>query len=67
MKLKIEKLGRIRSAEIDVRPLTVLIGPNNTNKTWTAYALYGLLQILSRKLTGTRFHSVPHETGPINA
>lgn len=54
MKLKIEKLGRIQSAEIDVRPLTVLIGPNNTNKTWTAYALYGLLQGLSRTLTSAR-------------
>ncbi|WP_309896169.1 AAA family ATPase [Archangium sp.] len=62
MKLKIEKLGRIRSAEIDVRPLTVLIGPNNTNKTWTAYALYGLLQFLSRKLTGIRFIGAPADT-----
>lgn len=59
MKLKIEKLGRIRSAEIDVRPLTVLIGPNNTNKTWTAYVLYGLLQFFSRKLTGIRFVDAP--------
>jgi hypothetical protein len=67
LKLKIEKLGRIRSAEIDVRPLTVLIGPNNTNKTWTAYALYGLLQFLSRKLTGIRFDSSPSVDGTDDA
>lgn len=56
MKLKIEKLGRIQKAELDVRPLTVLIGPNNTNKTWTAYALYGLVQMFSRTLTSVRYN-----------
>jgi hypothetical protein len=55
LKLTIEKLGRIQKAEMDVRPLTVLIGPNNTNKTWTAYALYGLLQSLSRTVTSVRY------------
>ncbi len=61
MKLKIEKLGRIQHAELDVRPLTVLIGPNNTNKTWTAYVLYGLLQSLSRTLSAARFDVSPDE------
>ena len=42
MKLIVNKLGRIDHAEIDVRNLTVFVGPNGTNKTWTAYALYGL-------------------------
>jgi len=41
-KLHVQNLGRIREAELSIRPLTVFIGPNNTNKTWTAYALYGL-------------------------
>lgn len=44
MKLTVHKLGRIEDAEIDIRPLTVFIGPNGTNKTWTAYALYGLMR-----------------------
>jgi hypothetical protein len=47
MKLSLEKLGRIERAEIEVRPLTVLVGANNTNKTWAAYALYGLLRYLT--------------------
>lgn len=40
MKVSIQNLGRIREAEIDVRPLTVFIGPNNTNKSWAAYACF---------------------------
>lgn len=51
MKLTIKKLGRIQSAEIDIRPLTVFIGPNSTNKTWVAYLLYGYVQILSQTMS----------------
>ncbi|HSP81066.1 MAG TPA: hypothetical protein VLQ93_21265, partial [Myxococcaceae bacterium] len=47
MKLTVRKLGLIERAELDIRPLTVLIGPNGTNKTWVAYALYGLLRNLT--------------------
>lgn len=47
MRLLIRNLGRIEQADIDVRPLTVLIGPNGTNKTWTVYVLYALLRELS--------------------
>jgi hypothetical protein len=28
--------------DLDLRPLTVIIGPNNSNKTYIAYAIYGL-------------------------
>lgn len=44
MRLTVEKLGLIERAELDIRPLTVLIGENGTNKTWVAYALYGLVR-----------------------
>ncbi len=54
MKLSLENLGRIESAEIDVRPFTVFIGQNNTNKTWTAYALYGILRPLTEAVTFAR-------------
>lgn len=47
MRLSIQKLGRIREAEIELRPLTVLVGPNNTNKSWVAYSAYALLQALA--------------------
>jgi hypothetical protein len=48
MKLTVENLGTIGHADIDIAPLTVFIGPNNTNKTWTAYSLYGLVQAFAQ-------------------
>ncbi len=42
MKIKLLNLGSIKEAEVDLRPLTVIIGPNNSNKTYIAYSIYGL-------------------------
>lgn len=42
--LVVEHLGAIDRAEVTIRPLTLFFGPNGTNKTWAAYALYGLLR-----------------------
>ena len=47
MELVVENLGRIRSAAIDLRPLTVFVGPSNANKSWTAYAAYRTLSTVS--------------------
>ncbi len=44
MIFKFSNLGAIKEAELDLRPLTVIIGPNNSNKTYLAYSLYGLLK-----------------------
>lgn len=43
MKVLVKNLGRIKSAEIDLKPFTVFIGNNNTNKTWLTYMIYGVL------------------------
>ena len=40
LRLVVENLGPIEHADIDLRPLTVLIGKNNTGKTYLAQALY---------------------------
>jgi predicted ATPase len=48
MKISIRHLGKIERADLDVRPLTLIVGENNTNKTWTAYSIYALLRSLSR-------------------
>jgi predicted ATPase len=40
--IKFSNLGAIKETELDLRPLTVIIGPNNSNKTYIAYSLYGL-------------------------
>jgi predicted ATPase len=44
MKIKFSNLGSIEETELDLRPLTAIIGPNNSNKTYIAYSIYGLLQ-----------------------
>ena len=48
MKIKFWNLGSIKAAELDLRPLTVIIGPNNSNKTYIAYSIYGLWQEIER-------------------
>ena len=46
IELSVENFGPIAEANIDLRPLTVFVGPSNTGKTYFAtliYALHGLL------------------------
>ncbi|MEH2301126.1 MAG: AAA family ATPase [Nostoc sp.] len=43
MKVEIHNLGVIEELKIDLKPLTVFIGRNNTGKTWTAYTLASIL------------------------
>lgn len=45
MKIKISNLGVVKEAEIDLKPLTVFIGENNTGKTWTAYTLASIFGV----------------------
>src|SRR6266498_2815744 len=42
MKITVKNLGIVREAEIDLKPLTILIGPNNAGKTWLAYVFSGV-------------------------
>ena len=39
MIIKIKNLGAVHQADVEIKPLTVFVGPNNTGKTWTTYAL----------------------------
>jgi energy-coupling factor transporter ATP-binding protein EcfA2 len=43
MRLVIHNLGAIKEAEIELKPLTVFIGPNNSGKSWIAYTLVAVL------------------------
>jgi len=42
MIIRFYNLGKIKETTLDLRPLTVIIGPNNSNKTYIAYSVYGL-------------------------
>jgi predicted ATPase len=44
MKITVRNLGIIKNAAtIDLKPLTIFIGPNSMGKTWLSYALAGIL------------------------
>lgn len=44
MKLKISKLGKIESANIELKDLTIICGPNSSNKTWLSYLICNVLE-----------------------
>ena len=48
LKLAVKNFGPIREGEVEFKPLTVFIGPNNSGKSYMATLLYAL----SRALTG---------------
>ena len=51
MRFTLKNLGRLEEATIDLsRDLIVLTGPNNTSKTYVAYAIYGLIELAPRIL-----------------
>ena len=48
MKLRIENLGILHHADLELGDLTVVCGKNNTGKTYATYALYGLIKTWRR-------------------
>lgn len=49
-KVKINNIGKLREADISVRPFTVLAGPNNTGKSFFSKALYSVFDAMSANL-----------------
>ena len=47
VKISVEDFGPIASGSVDLRPLTVFVGPSNTGKTYFAILIYALHQILN--------------------
>ena len=66
--LEIEDFGPIAEARLEVRPLTVFIGPSNTGKSYLAVLIYALNQCFGgdRLLFAAR-HRIPlfHPEGEI--
>ncbi|AGP42267.1 hypothetical protein BE04_24440 [Sorangium cellulosum] len=44
-KLSVEAFGKIERAEVDVRPLTLFAGPNNSGKSYLVSLLWGLVAL----------------------
>jgi len=42
MEIYVKNLGRIKEGRIKLNALTIFVGKNNTNKTWTAYLINAL-------------------------
>jgi predicted ATPase len=48
MNIEIKELGYVKNVQLDLdKDLTNLCGPNNTGKTYVAYAIYGLMRFRS--------------------
>ena len=61
MKIKIKDLGPIHCADIELKPLTIFLGQNNTGKTWTAYTI---AQVLGE--IGLRKYTEAYKTGKLS-
>ena len=56
LKLSVTNFGPIAKAEIDLRPLTVFVGPSNTGKSYLAILIYALHKFFSgRRIESFRY------------
>ena len=63
MIIEVENLGPIKRGKIELKPLTVFIGPNNTGKTYLAYLIAGItnkwrIKVVMRKIMESIVKSV---------
>lgn len=59
--LRVSNFGPIAEAEIDLRPLTVFVGPSNTGKSYLAILIYALHRFFSGYFSGRRFGFMPRD------
>ena len=52
--LKVTNFGPIVEADVELRPLTVFVGPSNTGKSYLAILVYALHQLFARLLNPQR-------------
>jgi len=55
LQLSVSNFGPIAKAEIDLRPLTVFVGPSNTGKSYLAILIYALHRFFSGYTTSQHF------------
>ena len=64
MNIRFQNLGKIKETQLELKPLTVIVGPNNSNKTYIAYSIYGLWQSMGQaasRSTRSKISSVKEE------
>lgn len=61
LSLRVSNFGPIAEAEIDLRPLTVFVGPSNTGKSYLAILIYALHRFFSGYFSGRRFGFMPRD------
>ncbi|ADM27606.1 conserved hypothetical protein [Ignisphaera aggregans DSM 17230] len=54
-RLKVKNFGYVGEGKIELAPITVLIGPNNTGKSYTAMLLYALIKSSQRIIKTVKF------------
>ena len=47
LRLAVKNFGPIREGEVEFKPLTVFIGPNNSGKSYMATLLYAMTRALT--------------------
>ena len=55
LELEVKNFGPIVEAKMDLRPLTVLVGPSNTGKSYLAILIYALHRLWSTAVSGPRY------------
>lgn len=57
LKLRIRDFGPIVDADIDLRPLTLFVGPSNTGKSYLAVLIYALQRLRNLRASRSGFHA----------
>ena len=75
LQLTVSNFGPIAKADIDLRPLTVFVGPSNTGKSYLAILIYALHRFFGNYIGSRHFkfrpmspilHSIIKEQQPLN-
>ncbi|WP_375190992.1 AAA family ATPase [Chryseobacterium sp.] len=65
MKITVENLGKIDKATIEVNDLTILVGDNNSGKTYLTYSTYGALKNWRDFINYDKFNLIADEVNNI--
>ncbi len=48
--VSVQNLGQIREATFNIRPMTVITGPNGTGKSFFTKTLYSILNVINKNV-----------------